>query len=58
MKPPVKRLCSECLKLRERCRAVGLLSDGSIEYVCRQCWRDLCYDDYMYKHLEKENSCN
>lgn len=43
-----QQTCSECGKQKERCRAVSVTSDGTIEYTCRQCWWTLDYDKYMH----------
>jgi hypothetical protein len=44
------QVCAECDRQMERCRACTQLADGTIVWVCRQCWRDLDYDKYMYEH--------
>lgn len=41
------RQCAECKRKRERCRAVTQRLDGSIEWVCPQCWSRLEYDDFI-----------
>lgn len=53
MKDP--KLCSECGKLRERCRAAVADAEGEIMWVCRACWRDLDYDQYLYQHRVAED---
>jgi MinD superfamily P-loop ATPase len=50
---PNQKTCSECGKDRERCRAAAVYDDGPtlvIEWVCRQCWKALEYDEFMYEH--------
>ena len=42
--------CWECGKSMERCRAVTVHPDGSVEWCCRRCWRDLEMERYLYKH--------
>jgi hypothetical protein len=39
--------CCECEGKRDFWRAVAQLTDGTIRYCCRQCWRRLAYDDFM-----------
>lgn len=46
-------VCSECKREKQRCRAVNVDPNGVIEWVCRQCWRDLDLDSFMYEHHEK-----
>lgn len=50
---PGYQVCSECLRQMERCRIAHADTDGKLVYVCRQCWRDLDYDKYMYEHHPK-----
>lgn len=47
------KICSECGKERERCRVYTQDPDGNLVYICRQCWRDLEYDRYLYEHLQQ-----
>lgn len=44
------KLCWECGKKRERCRAAMVHDGGVIEWVCRRCWRELNYDQYLYEY--------
>lgn len=44
---PKKTRCADCDKRREPHKAVWQRSNGSIEYVCRQCWRDFGYAEYL-----------
>ncbi len=46
------QVCSECDREMERCRIVSQEPDGSFLYVCRQCWKELGYDSYMYEHKQ------
>lgn len=49
-----KRVCSDCERLRERCRIASLEEDGSYVYVCPECWG--CYDyDYFLTRKGDEN---
>lgn len=41
------KVCSECLKLRERCRVVSVKDDGELVYICPQCYKNLDYDKYL-----------
>lgn len=34
----------------ERCRIVATEPNGEMVYVCRQCWNELDYDQFMYEH--------
>ena len=45
-------LCVECKKKMERCRAVSVDETGDVSWVCRRCWREREYDNYLYAHLE------
>ena len=45
-----QRICAECNRPRERCRAITVNRNGDVEYVCRQCWARLDYNTYLYKH--------
>lgn len=47
-----EHVCSECLRKRNRCRISTVNIDGSLVYVCRQCWKEKEYDRFLYKHLE------
>ena len=49
---PDQKLCSDCLKPRDRCRAVTVNLRGEVEYICPRCWRELNYDTYLYKHRQ------
>lgn len=46
--------CWECNRKMERCRAVTV-EDDTVIYVCRQCWRDLNYDKYLYEHKKVDD---
>ena len=54
MKDKPWHVCSECNKERQRCRAVSVDAEGTITWVCRQCWKDLDYDHFMYEHHNQE----
>jgi hypothetical protein len=41
------RVCCECGRRRERCRAVMKHIDGTIDYCCPACWHALDYDQFM-----------
>ena len=43
-----KELCMECLKLRERCKAVTVDPEGEIGWVCPSCFRNFDYDKFMH----------
>ncbi len=30
-------LCSSCMKVKERCRAISVTSEGDIEWCCQEC---------------------
>jgi len=49
-----KKLCSECLKERERCKAVSTDIDGEIEWVCPNCFITYDYDKYLYEYANKQ----
>ena len=49
-KKPKQHLCSECNKMRERCRAASVDEHGNIIYVCRQCWNQKGYDMNLYEY--------
>ena len=51
---PNQKLCVECEKARERCRAVAQMPDGEILWVCRACWRALGYDEFMYNQSQSK----
>lgn len=51
---PNQKLCSECGKERERCRAVAEMAYGEILWVCRACWRALGYDEFMYNQSQSK----
>lgn len=42
-----KRLCSDCVDQRNHCRSAIQRLDGSVYWVCRQCWIALDYAAYM-----------
>lgn len=44
------QICSECQRPMERCRIVATEPNGEMVYVCRQCWNELDYDQFMYEH--------
>lgn len=46
--------CSQCDRKMERCRAASVDENGVVEWVCRQCWKDLNYDQYLYEHKVKD----
>jgi hypothetical protein len=45
----MKRLCTECGHHRDEFKPVVKRRDGVVRWCCRQCWRLLCYADYMGK---------
>lgn len=52
---PKREICWECNRERERCIAASIVQIDDrpeIQYVCRQCWRDLDYEKYMYQHRD------
>ena len=42
--------CWECGRDMQRCRPVYTQQNGEVAWVCRQCWRDLDFDGYLYEH--------
>lgn len=51
--------CVECERKREECRETVRHLDGTIDWVCRQCWRDLHYAAFfpsMSRPAEVERS--
>ena len=48
---PSQKVCSECGKERERCRAASVDAQGEILWVCRACWRALGYDEFLPKQV-------
>ena len=47
-----KRVCWECGRERDRCRAITVHKEGEIEWVCPQCFRNLEYDKYLYEYKQ------
>jgi hypothetical protein len=45
------RLCSECGRMMERCRVVSQDAEGNLVYCCRQCFKTLDMDKYLYEYL-------
>lgn len=45
-------VCWNCQRERQRCRAVTVNANGDIEWYCRECWRNLNMDEFMYEHLQ------
>ena len=45
------KVCAECHKLRERCKAAMTDERGEVEWVCPKCWKEYDYDKYLYEHL-------
>lgn len=50
MSKKLSKVCTECNKKLERCRAAFVDENGEIQWVCRRCWQTLDYDKYMYEH--------
>lgn len=43
------RTCGECGRRRERCRATTRHADGSVEWCCPGCWRDLGMVEFFHE---------
>ena len=54
-------VCWNCGKQKERCRAASVREVDDrpeIEWICRQCWRDLDYDKYLYEYKQERGDEN
>lgn len=48
--------CRDCDQKRDAYRPVFRRCDGTVEYVCRQCWRALDYDVFMHPLTEEDRA--
>jgi len=46
---PHRGICDDCQRKRDLFRPVRQNVDGTVAWVCRQCWRDKDYDLYMQR---------
>lgn len=44
----MRKACWECARKRDLYRPVFRRCDGIVEWVCRQCWRRLEYEDFFH----------
>ena len=49
-----KQRCCECGRLRDMHEAVVRHADGTVDMVCRACWRELDMGEYILRAVLRE----
>lgn len=55
MKSKKQQVCTECNRLRDRCKAASVDENGDLVWVCPQCWKLKDYDHFLYEHHQEHN---
>jgi len=48
------RICWECQRKSERCKAVTVNEHDRVEWVCRKCFERLDYPKFLYEYRLRE----